>query len=121
MKKNKKNLKGAEKLRLLRHSRRIQAVKNMVATGGKDLGKAMRDAGIPAATAKNPHKIMKSKTWNQIMEEFIPDDVLANAHKRLLNSHRLDHMTFPPLPKSKKEKKESKKSKIDIEVMFAGM
>lgn len=95
MSKNKKNLKGAEKLRLLRQKRRIDAVKNMVASGGKNLGKAMRDAGIPVATAKNPGKIFKSRAWNDIMEEFIPDDVLAVAHKKLLNSHRLDHMVFP--------------------------
>jgi hypothetical protein len=41
-------------------------------------------------TARQPDRITKSKAWTELMEEFIPDELLAKRHKWLLkkDSHQ---------------------------------
>ena len=36
--------------------------------------------------AKNPQKITNTKGWNKLMEKYIPDKLLAEKHKELLNA-----------------------------------
>ncbi len=45
---------------------------------------------------KKPDKLTKSKGWQQLLNENLPDNLLSLRHKELLNSTRLDHMVFPP-------------------------
>lgn len=44
----------------------------------------MRKVGYSAQTAKDPSKLTKSKGWKELMEEFLPDSLLAEKHKELL-------------------------------------
>lgn len=67
----------------------------IMAETGKEIGPAMKEAGFSDAYAKNPHKIVATKTWQELMEEYLPDDALAEAHQGLLHATRIDHMVFP--------------------------
>ena len=60
-----------------------RAVKNLVENGG-NVSKAMREAGYSKATAKNPKKLTERKDWQQLLEEYLPDDLLAKKHNELL-------------------------------------
>ncbi len=55
-----------------------KAVDNMVENGG-NVSKAMRDAGYTGATAKNPKKLTESGGFKELMEDYLPDDMLLNA------------------------------------------
>lgn len=52
---------------------------------GKSIGKAMREVGYSKSYANNPHLVTKTKSWQDIMEEYLPDKLLAKRHKQLLN------------------------------------
>jgi hypothetical protein len=77
-----------------------KAIKNVVENGG-NVSKAMRDAGYSPKTAKNPKKLTDSKTWKELMEEYLPEKDLAKVHRGLLNAHHIEHMVFPLGPKEK--------------------
>lgn len=58
--------------------RRKKAAELAVANGG-NISRALLDAGYPPATAKNPHKVTNSASWQELMEAYIPDDKLLRA------------------------------------------
>ena len=58
---------------------------NSVENGG-NISKAMRDAKYSDKTAKNPDKLTKSKGWEELCDEFLPDRKLAKVHKEGLNA-----------------------------------
>src|SRR4051812_3373383 len=71
------------------------AAQVFVESGGKSASAAMRKAGYADASAKNPKKLTKTKTWDQLLDKYLPDQKLAAAHKKLLNANRIEHMVFP--------------------------
>ncbi len=74
--------------------RHKKVLANLTENGGS-MRKAILDAGYSQEVADNPQKITESKTWNEIIEEALPDSELTEKHKELLNSTRVDHMVFP--------------------------
>lgn len=42
--------------------------------------KAMIDAGYDPTTAVNPSNLTKSKGWNELLEEYLPDELLTKVH-----------------------------------------
>ncbi len=69
---------------------------------GKSLGQAMRDEGYSDNYANNPQALRKTLSWDDLVKTVLSDDKLIMVHENLLNSHRMDQMTFPPESKSKK-------------------
>lgn len=57
---------------------------NMVDNGGI-IGKAMIDAGYSENTAKTPSKLTNTKGWQELMETHLPQELIAQKHKALLN------------------------------------
>lgn len=55
-----------------------KAIQNAVENGG-NVSRAMIDAGYSPATAKNPSKLTHSKAWADVMEAYLPDDMLLRA------------------------------------------
>lgn len=74
--------------------RQRKAIKIALENGG-NVSKAMREAGYSKAMAKNPQKIKKSKTWQQLMDKFLPEQTVAEVHAQLLRSTRIEHAVFP--------------------------
>lgn len=50
----------------------------MVENGG-NASRAMREAGYSAETAKSPSKLTESKGFAELMEAYLPDDMLLRA------------------------------------------
>jgi len=55
----------------------------------------MRDAGYSESYARNPQKIKQTKVWQEYLEEYIPNEVIAVAHRELLGAQRVSRMEFP--------------------------
>lgn len=66
--------------------RQKAAVKKFVEKRGKSLSKAMREVGYSKNTAKNPQNLTKSKSWDELMEEFLPQSLVAKTHSDLLTA-----------------------------------
>lgn len=76
-------------------TRQRKTAEAFVENGGKSVSAAMKKAGYSDAAATNPQKLTKTKTWEELMEQYLPDRKIAQTHKKLLGSKYLDHMVFP--------------------------
>lgn len=65
-----------------------EAFKRIVLENGRNKGKILKEVGYSDAMATHPQKIIRSKGWNDLMEEFIPDDLLARKHNELLKAQK---------------------------------
>lgn len=52
----------------------------------------MIEAGYSKATAKTPSKLTKSKGWQELMDSYLPDTLLAKKHKEFLTAPRHTRM-----------------------------
>jgi len=60
--------------------------KLLAENGGKiPLGKLMLQAGYAKAYSESPDKLKKTETWKDLMEKYLPDDLLSKKHQELLN------------------------------------
>jgi len=55
-----------------------RAIERAVENGG-NVSRAMIEAGYSPATAKNPDKLTSSKAWAELMEAYLPDDLILKA------------------------------------------
>jgi hypothetical protein len=65
-------------------------------TGQISVSQAMRDAGYPEGTAKNPQQLTQSKAWKDLMEEYLPDDLLAKVHVEGLAAMKISSSMTEP-------------------------
>lgn len=66
--------------------RQRKAAKKFVEKRGKSLSKVMREVGYSKNTAKNPQNLTKSKSWDELMEEFLPQSLVAKTHSELMTA-----------------------------------
>ncbi|MEV8270050.1 hypothetical protein AB0P19_06980 [Microbacterium oleivorans] len=59
------------------------------------IGQIMLAAGYSESAAKNPKVLTESMDWQQMMDEFLPDDALLGAHKSMLQAKKLAMAEFP--------------------------
>lgn len=70
------------------------AVKKKIAmtveSGGKEpkIAKVMRAVGYSARTARNPKKLTESKGWEELLEQYLPDDLLSRKLKEGLEANK---------------------------------
>jgi hypothetical protein len=57
-----------------------------VLENGSSMHKAMLKAGYSEAYAKQPGKLAESKTWEELLERDLPDDLLTETAKKGLKS-----------------------------------
>lgn len=61
----------------------------MVGTS-RTIGEAMRKAGYADSTSKKKTQTLTKKPeWNELLEKYLPDDLLAAKHQQLLNAKKL--------------------------------
>lgn len=58
--------------------RQKKALDNLVKNGG-NVSKAMRDAGYSVNTAKTPKKLTESAAFAELLDAYLPDDMLLRA------------------------------------------
>lgn len=44
-----------------------------------NVSKSMREAGYSPKTAKNPKILTESKAWRELLDEYLPDDLILGA------------------------------------------
>jgi hypothetical protein len=75
------------------------AIQKMVEKGGKPMpmSKALIAVGYSPAYAHNPQKFANSKTAQQLMDQYLPDELIAKTHQELLTAGTIQHYCFPKL------------------------
>lgn len=79
--------------------KQIKAAKLITENLGKanpdTLGDILLAAGYSKSTSETPANVTESKSWDDLMEEYLPDTLIAETHQELLKATRVEHMTFP--------------------------
>lgn len=57
------------------------------------------NVGYSPNVARTPNTVTKSETFQELLAQYLPEDMLAIKHVELLNATRMDHMVFPLGPK----------------------
>jgi len=57
----------------------------ILAENGRNKGKALLRAGYSKGTVVAPTKVTKSRGFQQLIEEYLPDEDLAKKHRELMN------------------------------------
>jgi len=52
---------------------------------GISVSKAMKEVGYSDNYSKNPQTVTATKSWQQLMDEYLPDSLIAEKHNALLN------------------------------------
>lgn len=73
---------------------RIKKVFDKVVEKGIAVSKAMVEEGYSVETAKAPTKLTKTKSWKQLLDKHLPDELLAQKHKELLEQKELAYFVF---------------------------
>jgi len=55
---------------------------------GKPLGQIMREEGYSDNTADNPKNVTESKSWELLMDEYIPESLVLKTHKEAFTANK---------------------------------
>lgn len=90
-----------------------QIFENYKEQGFRSLGKAIRRTGVYSESLANRVNILtKSVSWQALMNEYMPEEVLAQRHAELLNKRDTKIVTEYVLVGEGKKQKTVKKEKI---------
>lgn len=66
-----------------------RAVEKIVENSSATLKEVVISAGYSPETAKHPDQVTKSKGFQQLLDEMLPDDLIIAKHQQLLNAKKL--------------------------------
>ena len=70
-----------------------KAFDKMVENGG-NVSPAMIEAGYSENTAHTPQKLTESKGWKELMETYLPDELLGQKHRELFEQKQVSYFVF---------------------------
>lgn len=68
--------------------------KNIVANRG-NLKQGMIDAGYSESYARNSQQFKWSKSWEELMDEYLPNEMVTSKHHELINAKKIATLDFP--------------------------
>jgi len=101
-----------KEVREIRSPRQLLAVKKLcdiVRTARKQkgitLGKILRESGYSDSFSRHPGTAIKAKSFQQLLDKHLPDDLITEVHEGILTASALDHYVFPKTEDNKEIKK----------------
>ena len=100
--KRKGKAKASKELKKVKSARQLIAVKKITeivrkSKGQKSitLGKILRESGYSDSMSLQPSRIVQSKSFQELLNEYLPDDLITEVHGDALQAAKLDHYVFP--------------------------
>lgn len=56
---------------------------------GKPIGQIMREEGYSDNVANNPKNVTESKSWEMLLDEYIPESLVLKTHKEAFEANRV--------------------------------
>lgn len=78
-----------------RSTPRQKKVLNEIVANRGSFKQAMIKAGYSPAYAKNPKQFRKTASWNDLLDENLPDWLLTEKHLELFDAKTIDNYIFP--------------------------
>jgi len=60
--------------------------KKIVENPFQTMGEAMKSVGYSEASASKPSEVTQSIGWHELMEKYLPDDLVLEVHRKGLNA-----------------------------------
>jgi hypothetical protein len=81
----------------LRQKRLAEKIAENLANGGKthSLKKLLKEAGYSDTVAKNPDKVLETKTFQDLLTQYLPENKIAKVHKEVLGASAHQESLFP--------------------------
>lgn len=92
---------------------------NLLSGKGGGITQAKIDAGYSKSYAGSG-SMKTTKSWQALMEEFIPDSLMAETHNALMKAKRVEYMVFPKAVTSKEIKKLLKDAGCPVKKLTKG-
>lgn len=70
--------------------RQKKAVVELMANGG-NLGDALKKAGYSDSVSKRPKQVTQTKGFKELLEEYLPDELLQKVHLEGLMADKAEH------------------------------
>jgi len=67
---------------------RIKKVFEKTLENGGNVTKAMREMKYTEATINNPKNVTETKSWEQLLDEYLPEDLITKTHKEAFEANR---------------------------------
>ena len=61
----------------------------------RPIGAVLQEAGYSRSVSESPTLVTESPTFQDLLNQYLPDDKLTKTHTRLLETRKLEHMVFP--------------------------
>ena len=63
-------------------------VLKIITEKGGSMRRAIKEAGYSQAYADTPKKLEKTKTWQELLDKYLPKDLVLETHQGLLKAER---------------------------------
>lgn len=74
----------------MKPKKRIKKVfEKVMENNGFNVGKAMREEGYSPNSAKNPKQVTESKSWEMLLDEYIPESLVLKTHKEAFDANKV--------------------------------
>lgn len=73
--------------------------------GRKSLSRAMREAGYSETYSNNPQVLENTKSFQELLTQYLPDSLLMESHQKLFKASKLTEYEFDPGVSEKEVKK----------------
>ncbi len=67
---------------------RLRKLAKKIVENGGNLGKSMIEVGYSPNYAKEPSKLQNTKSWQQLVEELLPDELIVGQLKKLVTADK---------------------------------
>lgn len=85
-KKSKTRKKYKTRILPLANNIRRQKLANLIVENNGNMAKSMREAGYSPETARNPQNIIKTESFQELLDKVIPKELVTSKHAELLNA-----------------------------------
>lgn len=58
-----------------------------ITENNRPVSTVMREVGYSASSATKPSQLTSTKGWKELMDQYLPDDLIAKRHNELLNKN----------------------------------
>ena len=75
--------------------RLTEIVRNSKKQKGITLGKILRGAGYSESFSEQPKRAIQAKSFQELLDQYLPDDLITETHQQILKASTMDHYVFP--------------------------
>lgn len=82
------------------------------------VSEAMQQVGYSKAYSGNPHQLTATKSWQELMDKYFPDTLVAEKHAELLNAKKIKRLYIKGEMTAEEEEVDTTAVKAGVELAY---